>query len=89
MLGNLELGDLPLKPSYPVSQMVDWGYAPEDEIDPSELSTLIVLDGKSGQEHWLAYENFYVISRYNHSALYSMAVVQLSQAITREKGKGL
>lgn len=80
------LEDLPLKPSYPVSQMVDWGYAPEDDIDPAELATLIVLDGKDGTEHWIAYENFYVISRYNHSALYSMAVVQLSEAIMRKKG---
>lgn len=82
-----DLEDLPLKPSYPVSQMVDWGYAPTEEIDPAELATLIVLEGDAGTEHWIAYENFYVISRYNHSALYSMAVVQLSEAIMAQKGQ--
>ena len=35
------------------------------------------------REHWATYHNFYVISRYNHSRRYSMAVYQLSELLKR------
>jgi membrane-bound lytic murein transglycosylase B len=39
------------------------------------------LEGAEGAEFWLAYDNFYVITRYNHSHRYAMAVYQLSREI--------
>lgn len=44
---------------------------------------LVKLDGKKGTEYWIGLHNFYVISRYNHSPLYSMAVFQLSEEIKK------
>jgi len=44
---------------------------------------LIRLRGANGDEHWVGYPNFYVITRYNHSPLYAMAVFQLAQAIKK------
>ncbi len=53
---------------------------------PSEMKgSLIELDGINGPEHWVVWHNFYVISRYNHSALYSMSVFQLSQQLRENR----
>lgn len=41
----------------------------------------IRLDGDEGAEFWLGYRNFWVISRYNRSVAYSMAIFQLSEAL--------
>ncbi len=70
-----------LEPVYPVEQLEGWGYAPADPIDPAELASVVTLEGAAGKETWLTFRNFYVISRYNRSPLYSMAVWQLSQEI--------
>ncbi|MEM9531386.1 MAG: lytic murein transglycosylase B [Pseudomonadota bacterium] len=80
-----ELKKLSLKPAYPLQQMHDWGYAVDAPgVDPNTPVSLVTLEGKDGPEHWVTYQNFYVISRYNHSALYSMAVYQLAQAIEQQ-----
>ena len=51
---------------------------------PDAPVALIRLDGAAGPEYWAGYRNFYVITRYNRSALYAMAVHQLAVEI----GKG-
>ena len=53
-------------------------YAP---VADDQKGALIELELRDGVEHWVGLENFYAITRYNHSALYAMAVVQLSEAI--------
>jgi len=47
----------------------------------SQRDSLLKLQAEERTEHWLAHHNFYVITRYNHSNLYAMAVHQLSQKI--------
>jgi len=43
--------------------------------------SLLRLVGDEGEELWVGHKNFYVITRYNHSKLYAMAVYQLSQLV--------
>lgn len=44
-------------------------------------ATAIRLQGENGGEFWLAFNNFYVITKYNRSILYAMAAFQLSQEL--------
>ena len=48
--------------------------------------TVLELDMENGtQAYWQGFQNFYVISRYNHSHMYVSAVFQLSQAVKNLK----
>jgi membrane-bound lytic murein transglycosylase B len=48
---------------------------------PETPVKLLAMEQAEGPEYWVARHNFYVITRYNRSPLYAMAVHQLSQAI--------
>lgn len=57
----------------------------KQRFDPGLKAAPIELQGLLGKEYWLGFENFYVITRYNHSKLYAMAVFQLSQKIESKR----
>ncbi|QVL47301.1 MAG: lytic murein transglycosylase B [Thiocapsa sp.] len=58
-----------------------------DEPLPAEApANLIRLDGVE-DEYWVGLNNFYAITRYNHSNLYAMAVHQLSEAIRARRSE--
>jgi membrane-bound lytic murein transglycosylase B len=45
---------------------------------------LIAADQPEGEQWRVGYNNFYVITRYNHSALYAMAVYELAAAVKQQ-----
>lgn len=57
------------------------GITTEDELAADTPVKLVKLDGADGPEYWVVRHNFYVITRYNRSPLYAMAVYQLSEEI--------
>ncbi len=57
------------------------GYRPVRGEPQRDGATVINFEGSSGREFWLGYGNFYVITRYNRSPMYALAVHQLAQAI--------
>jgi len=53
-----------------------------DSSLPPESPALLIAADESDGVHWrVGYNNFYVITRYNHSALYAMAVYELASAM--------
>lgn len=70
-----------LKPSKRVSDYRAAGLAPVSVVSDEQSARAIVLEGEDRPQLWLTYHNFYVITRYNHSHLYGMAVFELSQAL--------
>lgn len=75
------------EPVYPLQALAARGYTPAPGQPTAEGGTLLSLDGAAGMEYWLAYRNFYVITRYNRSPMYSLAVHQLAEAIRAGAGR--
>jgi len=69
------------QPIYPLAQLVEWGYQPASVLDPDRPSALLTLQGERGDEYFATFENFRVITTYNRSPMYAMAVTQLAAAI--------
>lgn len=70
-----------LKPQWNIKDLIAMGVKPTHKVNQEHPVNLIRLQGKHGAEFWLGEYNFYVITRYNHSRLYAMAVYQLSEAL--------
>jgi membrane-bound lytic murein transglycosylase B len=64
-----------------LGQMQRHGVEPGEPVDTTQEAALIELQGEEGPEYWLGLRNFQVITRYNRSPKYAMAVYQLSRAI--------
>ncbi len=73
-----------LKPSIKVKSLAAMGLASSQELKRNTPVAPFKYVGDEGVEYWLGLHNFYVITRYNRSRLYAMAVYQLSQAIAEQ-----
>lgn len=69
------------EPTEALSALQARGFTIIGNLEPTEKLIPLELDGQHGLEYWVGTKNFYVISRYNRSHLYSMAVQQLSVAL--------
>lgn len=75
-----------LKPNWTYSKLKKHGIEFKQTYPGRLKGTLLELDSGTKQpEYWVGWQNFYVISRYNHSAHYSMAVYQLAQEIRKQR----
>ena len=84
-------GDRPLKevidpedlPNHSLSELTGAGIRLEKALDGGAIAYLMPFEATEGQfEYWAGMHNFYVITRYNRSPLYAMAVYQLSREIS-------
>jgi membrane-bound lytic murein transglycosylase B len=70
-----------MKPSLSRQQLTAAGISLRGLPEEDDQLALISLTQENGEEYWLARQNFYAITRYNHSRMYAMVVTQLGQAI--------
>ncbi|MEP4486693.1 MAG: lytic murein transglycosylase B [Halioglobus sp.] len=76
-----------LKPKFTVAEFEAAGITTTDELDPAASAVAMKFELEDGYEYWLGLHNFYVTTRYNHSAMYAMSVYQLSQRIAAGVGQ--
>ena len=80
---NLE--SLGVKPSLTMKQFRARGVEPDGDLADDTDGGFFALEEDQGLQYWISLNNFYVITRYNRSKNYAMAVHQLSQEIARKR----
>lgn len=76
--------DFGILPKHTLASLSEMGIEFEAQgLSPDTPATVISLETEVGPKHWVGLNNFYVITRYNRSPLYAMAVTQLSEEIAR------
>ena len=76
-----------LDPVKNVGELRGLGWTSGDVLRDDIPVTAVRFDGAEGQEYWMGLPNFYVITRYNRSAMYAMAVHQLSGELVAKRGR--
>lgn len=90
-LSNQWRGDPPentLKPQETVTSLSHQGVLFATNLAGDQQSQLLTLIGDDGEEYWVGFHNFFVITRYNRSVMYALAVHQLGQEIAIEVDRG-
>ncbi len=77
-----------LTPAETVSSLSRQGVMFATDLPNDHKSQLLTLKGADGVEHWIGFHNFFVITRYNRSVMYALAVHQLGQEIALEVSRG-
>lgn len=72
-----------LKTGTSVAQLRKHGVELASSVSNDTAVGLVALDQEQGKLYRVGFNNFYVITRYNRSALYAMAVYELSQKIAK------
>ena len=73
------------KTSYSVSMLAAAGLSPQGSLNGNNQVSLLRLDLGTSYQYWYGLPNFYVITRYNHSTHYAMAVWQLGEAVSKAR----
>lgn len=70
---------------YPISVLTAAGLRPQSSLGNHQSTSLLRLDMGNTYQYWYGLPNFYVITRYNHSTHYAMAVWELGKAVERQR----
>lgn len=83
------VGAAGIKPVITISDLKQRGIVPLAPVSDEALAALFSVETELGQQFWLGLKNFYVITRYNRSINYAMAVFELARELrARAKPEG-
>ena len=74
-------------PTLTVAEWQEKGFRSSDELPLDLPAAVAKLAEEDRNTYWLTFKNFYVITRYNRSPRYAMAVYELSQEIKKGMGE--
>jgi membrane-bound lytic murein transglycosylase B len=69
------------KPKISMLEVAQGGFTSSQPVSGDMLASVARLEEEDGDHYFITFKNFYVITRYNRSPLYAMAVYELSEAI--------
>ena len=78
-----EIATRNFNPTHSVAQWAEKGFRSSSELSPQLPAAVLKLVEEERNTYWLTFRNFYVITRYNRSPRYAMAVYELSQEIKK------
>jgi membrane-bound lytic murein transglycosylase B len=70
-----------ITPKTAISEFRNLGIHPIAPVNGDALAALLPLETESGTQYWFGFKNFYVITRYNRSTNYAMAVYEIAEGI--------
>lgn len=73
------------KPALTVGNLSQYGILPRTDAPAERRAALVALEGETGPYYRLGYNNFYVVTRYNRSKRYAMAVIELAEQLRRRR----
>ncbi|MGQ0526377.1 MAG: lytic murein transglycosylase B [Betaproteobacteria bacterium] len=74
------------RPHMRIAELRQRGIEPLSPVDEQALALLVRVEAEAGTQHWLGLQNFYVITRYNRSVNYALAVHELAQEVKARMG---
>lgn len=75
-----------IRPQFTIGQLADYGVSSVDPVETDMPLALIDLpNGDDTTTYYLGAQNFFVITRYNRSSFYAMAVYDLSRALAERR----
>ena len=73
-----------LKATESIESLLSKGVIFETIMNDDHPAELLKLEQKNYNDYWVAMHNFFVITKYNHSIMYGLAVYQLGQDIAEQ-----